>query len=104
MNKCEIEGFVNFFKVDTFPDGRFRYRFSMTLQAGKDREGNYRKEYFDVRLSSDLSQQLQFPNRDGTGCRVKVSGRIRNEPWVDKHTGQNKKAIYLEGFEGQIIS
>ena len=53
MNKCEIEGFVNFFKVDTFPDGRFRYRFSMTLQAGKDREGNYRKEYFDVRLSSD---------------------------------------------------
>jgi len=100
MNTVEIEGFTSFSKVDNFQNGQYRHRFSITLQAGKERDGSYRKEYLDVRLSSDCSVAIQYP---GDGTRIKVKGRMRCEPWVDR-TQQKRKAIYLEAFEAQVIS
>jgi single-stranded DNA-binding protein len=99
MNSLEIEGFTSFSKVQNFNGGQFSHRFSITLQAGKDRDGNYRKEYIDVRLSSDCSQALQYP---GDGTRIKVKGRLRCEPWIDRNQ-QKRKAIYVEAFEAQVI-
>jgi len=99
MNNVEIEGFTSFSKVQNFNGGQFSHRFSITLQAGKDRDGNYRKEYIDVRLSSDCSQALQYP---GDGTRIKVRGRLRCEPWLDRNQ-QKRKAIYIEAFEAQVI-
>ena len=101
MNTAVIEGFTSFSKVDRFQDGRFRHRFSMTLQAGKDREGSYRKEFLDVRLSGEINQTLPYK---GDGTRIKVKGRMRCEPWVDKNTQQKRKSIFLEAFEAKIIA
>jgi single-stranded DNA-binding protein len=99
MNSVEIEGFTSFSKVHNFQGGAFSHRFSITLQAGKDKTGQYRKEYIDVRLSGDCSAQIQYP---GDGSRIKCKGRLRCEPWTDRNQ-QKRKAIYLEAFEAQVI-
>jgi single-stranded DNA-binding protein len=99
MNIVEIEGFTSFSKVHNFQGGAFSHRFSITLQAGKDKTGQYRREYIDVRLSSECSGQIQYP---GDGSRIKVKGRLRCEPWVDRNQ-QKRKAIYVEAFEAQVI-
>jgi single-stranded DNA-binding protein len=99
MNNVQITGYTSFSKVHNFQGGGFSHRFSVTLQAGKNKDGTYRKEYIDVRLGSDCSAKMNYL---GDGCKVQIQGRLRCEPWIDRE--QNKrKAIYVEGFEAQVL-
>lgn len=101
MNKINLIGYTSYSKVQNFQGGRFSHRFSITLQAGKDSQtGEYRKEYIDVRLTSDLSAQINYPG-DGTKIEI-LNGRLRCEPWIDRNQ-QKRKAIYIEVFEARVL-
>jgi len=74
-------------------------QFSITLLAGKDQQGNYRKEYFDVKLGPELTQSSGILG----GERVKVTGRLRSARYQDPQTGQNKSYPYIQAFGLEIL-
>lgn len=99
-------GFTSYSKVQQFGQSQV-IKCSVTLQAGKDKEGKYRKEYIDVQFSGQLSAQIlasiQGDMTRFDGCKIEISGaRLRCTPWQDR-SGQKRKAIYVEVFEGRIL-
>lgn len=99
-------GYTSFSKVQQFGQSQV-IKCSVTLQAGKDKEGKYRKEYIDVQFSGQLSAQIlgsiQGDMARFDGCKIEISGaRLRCTPWQDR-SGQKRKAIFVEVFEGRIL-
>jgi hypothetical protein len=47
-NTVRLRGFVNHLK-----QSQYGKMFSMTLESGKTREGDYRKEYIPVRINNE---------------------------------------------------
>lgn len=99
-------GYTSYGKVQQFGQSQV-IKCSVTLQAGKDKEGKYRKEYIDVQFSGQLSTQIlasiQGDMNRFDGCKIEISGaRLRCTPWQDR-SGQKRKAIYVEVFEGRIL-
>ena len=99
-------GYTSYSKVQQFGQAQV-IKCQVTLQAGKDKEGNYRKEYIDVQFSGQLSAQIlgsiQGDLNRFDRCKIEISGaRLRCTPWQDR-SGQKRKAIYVEVFEGRIL-
>ena len=99
-------GFTSFSKVQNFGQSQV-IKSNITLQAGKDKDGNYRKEYIDVQFSSQLSAQLlhgvQGDITRFDGCKIEITGaRLRCTPWQDR-SGQKRKAIFIEVFEARVL-
>lgn len=93
-NEINVRGYVNYLKQKQFGDG-FSYEFSITLAAGKDKQGNYKSEYFNVLLSSTTSKSNAGKFKDGDF--VQVEGRLRNRPY--EKDGQKQYYPYIEGFD-----
>jgi single-stranded DNA-binding protein len=94
-NQVMLRGFVNHCSQDNFG-----MKFSMPLEAGKDREGNFRKEYINVQVSNETLQQTNFSE----GSKVWVKGRIRSQKFQDKQTGANRYATFIQAFNIKEIA
>lgn len=98
-NNIELRGFVNFLKQQPLNNGQFLFKFSITLSAGKDQNGNYRKEYFNVALSSDASNSVAGKLEEGD--LVHIEGRLRNDQY--EKDGNKKFFAYVEAFQIFIV-
>lgn len=92
MNTIEVEGFCNFVKP-----GKYGVELSISLQAGKNQDGTYRKEYFNAKVSDQTIQQY---GQVVDGSKVKVKGRLRNQQYTNNQ-GEKKSFPFIEVFEFQ---
>ena len=93
-NQVSLRGFVNHLSQSNFGQ-----KFSMPMEVGKDKQGNYRKEYVNVEVSNENAQQCRFTQ----GSKVWVRGRLRSQKWTDKQ-GQNRVSTFIQAFEIEEIA
>ena len=95
-NQIELRGYVNYLKQQPLSAGGFLFKFSITLAAGKDIAGNYKKEYMNVTVAKDCSASNAGKFADGDF--VQIEGRLRNEKY-QANDGTTKTFTYVEAFD-----
>lgn len=98
-NKVELTGFVNFIEPHYFKDNSFALNFSMTIPAGKSQAGEYRKEYFQVRMGSEASKK--YAQKFKNGDQILLEGRLRNESY--DQDGTKKYFSYVEAWDIAVL-
>ena len=74
-NQVILRGFVNYLT----PNNSY-YKFSITLEAGRNRETNkYRKEYFQCQIYQSVFNENKFSD----SCRIWLKGKLRREKGRD---------------------
>lgn len=101
QNNFSVRGYVNYLKEKPMNDGTFIYVFSVSLAAGKDKEGNFKKEYMTVEVSSNCSASSK--GKIDSGDFVQIEGRVRNRSY-QKQDGSKGFYTYLEAFDLFVLN
>ncbi len=59
----------------------------------KDKEQQKETSYFDVQIWNGLADSCSLHLSKGRGIRV--TGRLKQDTWIDKDTGENRYKVYI---------
>ena len=99
MNTVILKGYVNYIEKVRFQDDRFILKGSISLQAGKQGQGDnaeWRKEYMRIEINSDNFRCPRGTFSDG--CFAMVEGRLRNRKGND-----GKFYAFVECFSLMVL-
>jgi single-strand DNA-binding protein len=98
MNKCAILGRL----TDTpairpyGTEGKALASFTLAVPEGKDKPPSY----FDCTAWGNAVEPLRYAAK---GSEVVVMGKLKQETWDDKATGQKRSKVSIQVFSAQVF-